>query len=208
MLPACVVTVASSVFAPTCVEFTRRYTLQLRAGWVVLTLFTGLCCLVDQTTSKAQMDTFLVFIGMGLGIVFQTIPFPLQASVEDADDAGRIVGLLVITRFLGGLLGLAINSVVFNSGFADQIATLGPLPAEVGQLSDPRQALGFIPTLRTLALDQETMRRLTEAYRIPFRAVWMVLTSASGVGLATSFLTKQLNLEKEDLGRQRFSRSS
>ncbi|KAK6827662.1 MFS general substrate transporter [Apiospora arundinis] len=178
---------------------------QLRAGWVVLTLFTGLCCFVDQTTSKAQMNTFLAFIGVGLGIVFQTIPFPLQASVDDADDVGRIVGLLVITRFLGGLLGLAINSVVFNSGFADQIAAFGPLPAEVSQLSDPRQALGFIPALRSLNLDEAMARRLTEAYRVSFRAVWIVLTSASGVGLATSFLTKQLDLEREELGRQRFN---
>lgn len=51
------------------------------------------------------MDTFLGFIGVGLGIVFQTISFPLQASVDDGDNAGRIVGLLVIARFLGGLLG-------------------------------------------------------------------------------------------------------
>ncbi|KAI1206361.1 MFS general substrate transporter [Annulohypoxylon truncatum] len=207
ILPACVVTVAFSVFAPVCVEFTRRYTLLLHTGWVTLTLFIGLWCIVDQTSSKAVKDTFLVFIGIGLGTVFQTIPFPLQASVEEADDSGRLVGLLVITRFLGGVLGLAIGSSVFNSGFAHQIAAFGPLPIQVSQLSDPRQAIGFIPMLRTLSLDTETMSRLTEAYRIPFRTVWIVLASISGVGLVTSLLTKQLNLEKEDLGRQRFDDS-
>lgn len=149
----------------------------------------------------------MVFVGVGLGIVFQTVPFPLQASVEEADDSGRIVGLLVITRFLGGLLGLAIGSEVFNSGFAHQIAAFGPLPAEVSQLSDPRQAIGFIPSLRTLSLDVETMERLIEAYRIPFRNVWIVFAAISGVGLVTSLLTKQLDLEKEDLGRQRFDDS-
>lgn len=201
------VSVAFSVFAPICVEFTRRYTLLLHSGWIILTLFTGLWCTLDQTSSKAVKDTFLVFIGIGLGIVFQTTPFPLQASVEDADDSGRIVGLLVITRFLGGLFGLAIGSVVFNIGFAHQIAAFGPLPIEVSQLSDPRQAIGFIPTLRTLDLDIETMGRLTEAYRIPFRTVWIVLASISAVGLVMSLLTKQLDLEKEDLGRQRFDNS-
>ncbi|XXH00077.1 hypothetical protein Hte_006419 [Hypoxylon texense] len=202
MLPACVVSVAFSVFAPICVEYTRRYTLPLHAGWIILTLFAGLWYTVNQTSSKGEKDTFLVFIGIGLGIVFQTVPFPLQASVKEADDSGRIVGLLVIMRFLGGVLGLAIGSVAFNSGFAHQIAAFGPLPAEVSQLSDPRQAIGFIPTLRTSSLDAETMRRLTEAYRLPFRTVCVVLTSISGVGLITSLLTKQLDLEKEDLGRQ------
>ncbi|KAI1088168.1 MFS general substrate transporter [Rostrohypoxylon terebratum] len=207
ILPACVVSVAFSVFAPVCVELTRRYTLMLHTGWVILTLFIGLWCAVDQTSSKAVKDTFLVFVGIGLGIVFQTVPFPLQASVEEADDSGRVVGLLVIVRFLGGVLGLAIGSVVFNSGFAHQIAAFGPLPAEVSQLSDPRQAIGFIPTLRTLHLDAETTWRLTEAYRIPFRTVWIVMASISGVGLITSLLTRQLDLEKENLGRQRFDDS-
>lgn len=104
-------------------------------------------------------------------------------------------------------MGLAICSVVFNSGFAHQIAAFGPLPAEVSQLSDPRQAIGFIPTLRALSLDTETMRRLTEAYRIPFRTVRIALASISGAGLVMSLLTKQLNLEKKDLGRQRFDNS-
>ncbi|KAI1758850.1 MFS general substrate transporter [Hypoxylon sp. FL1150] len=207
ILPACIVSVAFSVFAPICVEYTRRYTILLHTGWVILTLFAGLWCIVDQSSSKAVRDTFLIFIGIGLGIVFQTIPFPLQASVEDPDDSGRIVGLLVITRFLGGVLGLAICSAVFDSGFAEQIAAFGPLPAQVSQLSDPLQAIGFIPTLRTLDLDTDAMGRLTEAYRIPFRNVWICLAAISGVGLVTSLLTKQLDLEKEDLGRQRFDDS-
>lgn len=163
--------------------------------------------MVDQDSSKAMRDTFQVFIGIGIGIVFQTIPFPLQASVQNADDSGRIVGLLVIIRFLGGLLGLAICSAVFNSEFAREIAAFGPLTGEISQLSDPRRAIGFIPELRNLNLDEQTMNRLIEAYRIPFRTVWIVLTSISGVGFVTGLLTKQLDLEKEDLGRQRFDDS-
>lgn len=204
ILPACVVSVAFSVFAPVYVEVTRRYTLLLHSGWIILTLFTALWCTIDQTSSKAVKDTFLVFIGIGLGIVFQTIPFPLQASAKQADDSGRLVGLLVITRFLGGLLGLAIGSVVFSSTFANQMSAFGQLSPEIRQLSDPRQAIGFIPTLRLLDLDTETMARLTEAYRITFRAVWIALASISGVGVITSFLTRQLDLEREDLGTQRF----
>jgi hypothetical protein len=164
----------------------------------------GLWCIVDQDSSKAVRETFLVFIGVGLGIVFQTVPFPLQASVEDANDGGRIVGLLVIVRFLGGVLGLAIGSATFNSGFTGQIASFEPLPVELIQLSDPHQAIGFIPTLRTLTLDMNTTNRLIDAYRIPFRTMWIVFTAISSAGLITSLLTKQLDLEKEDLGRQQF----
>lgn len=200
-------TVAFSVMAPLSVELTRRYLIPLYSGWAILALFIGLWCIVDHNTSNAIRDTFLVFIGVGLGTVFQTVPFPLQASVKDADDSGRIVGLLVITRFLGGVFGLAIGSVVFNSGFSNQIAKFGTLPPEVRLLSDPRQAIGFIPTLRNLDLDQAIMMQLIEAYRIPFRTVWIVLASIASLGLLTSFFTKQLSLEKETLGRQHFDSS-
>ncbi|CAG8953640.1 hypothetical protein HYFRA_00010099, partial [Hymenoscyphus fraxineus] len=205
ILPACVISVLSSVLAPLLVSHTRHYTLLLRTGWALLTLSTGLLYTITQTTSQAQKTTILLLLGIGLGIVFQTIPFPLQASVSDADDSGRLVGLLVITRFLGGLLGLAIGSVVFNSGFARQIAIFGELPVEVGGLSDSSQAIGFIPMLRTVGVDAEVMRRLLEAYRIPFRSLWVVLAAISGVGFVMSLFTEELDLEREELGRQRFS---
>lgn len=131
----------------------------------------------------------------------------MQASVKHVDDAGLTAGLAVIFRIFGGLVGLAAGSSAFNTVFGHQVASLSPLPAELSQLSDPRQAVSFIPALRSLDLPDATMSSIISAYRMSFRAIWIVLACLAGLGLVSSLLLKELNLETEELGRQRFEGS-
>lgn len=131
----------------------------------------------------------------------------MQASVKHVDDAGLAAGLTVIFRIFGGLIGLAAGSSAFNGVFGPQIASLSPLPAEIIELSDPRLAVSLIPTLRSLELPDATMNSIIYAYRISFRAIWIVLAGLSGLGLLSSLLLKELNIETEELGKQRFEGS-
>lgn len=207
MLPACCLSVGLSIISPIAVEATRRYRLQLWIGWILLTLLLGLWCIVDQGTTQKEYDALLAFLGSGIGIIFTTNLIPMQASIKHVDDAGLAAGLTVIFRIFGGLIGLAVGSSAFNSVFSTQIASLGPLPAEVSVLSDPRQAIGFIPTLRLLDLPPATMNNIIDAYRISFRAIWIVLACLAGVGLVSSLLLEELDLENEEMGKQRFEES-
>lgn len=69
MLPACCLSVGLSIISPIAVEVTRRYRAQLWIGWVLMTLFLGLLCRVDQNTSQSEYDAFLALLGSGIGIV-------------------------------------------------------------------------------------------------------------------------------------------
>lgn len=131
----------------------------------------------------------------------------MQASSKHVDDAGLAAGLTVIVRIFGGLIGLAVGSSAFNSVFGTQVASLSPLPDTVSDLSDPRLAIGFIPTLRSLDLPDATMSIIINAYRISFRAIWIVLACFAGVGLGSSLLLEELDLENEEMGKQRFEDS-
>lgn len=131
----------------------------------------------------------------------------MQASIKHVDDAGLAAGLTVIVRIFGGLIGLAVGSSAFNSVFDAQIASLSPLPATLSDLSDPRLAIGFIPTLRSLDLPAATMSSIINAYKISFRAIWIVLACFAGVGLVSSLLLEELDLESEEMGKQRFEDS-
>ncbi|KAH8648629.1 major facilitator superfamily domain-containing protein [Xylariales sp. PMI_506] len=204
ILPVSCLTVGFSVISPIAVEITRRYRMQLLAGWLLSTLALGLQCMVDRGTSRAATVIFQVILGIGGGTVFTSTAIPLQASVPHVDDTGIAAGFLVIVRLFGALIGLAIGSAVFNSIFSIRISALYPLPDVLKVLQDPNQAIGFIPVLRTLDLPPETMQSLVEAYRIPFRGIWIVLTSLCGVGLAATWFLEELSLEKEDIGRQTF----
>ncbi|CAI6083860.1 unnamed protein product [Clonostachys chloroleuca] len=206
-LPVCVATVVFSFVAPIIIEVTRRYRLLLWSGWLLLTLFMGLLCLIDQNTPRAQIYAFQCLLGMGIGIVFTGGQVPMQASVEHVDNTGLAVGTLIVVRIFGALVGLCIGSTVFSSVFAKSIAELGTLPEPVKILENPTQAIEFIPALRMLDLDEEFMRELIDAYRKPFVAIQIAMTCLSGVGFLTSLLIKELTLEREEVGRQGFEES-
>jgi MFS family permease len=191
ILPFCCLTVGFSIISPVVVELTRRYRLQLWLGWILLAVFLGLWCLVDRTTPSAETNGFQVVFGIGIGIIFTTSAIPIQASVKNVDDTGLAAGILVVFRLFGALVGLAIGSTAFNSVFRQSIAALGPLPEAIQQLEDASQAIGFIPSLRKLDLPNKTMDSLINAYRIPFRTIWIIMTCLSGVGFLTSLFIRE-----------------
>lgn len=205
-LPICCLTVAFSFIAPIIIEVTRRYRVLIWFGWIIITLSLGLWCLVDQNTPRAEIYVFQALLGIGVGTVFTASQVPMQASMDHVDDTGLAVGTLIVVRLFGALIGLATGSAVFSSVFQKSITQLGPLPEAVKLLEDSSQAINFIPLLRTV--DVQNKFALVDVYRIAFRAIWIVLTCLSGVGLLASFYIKDFTLEKEELGRQGFEHSS
>lgn len=207
-LPICILVVFFSFVTPVIVEFTRRYRLLLWVGWLVTTVFFGLWCMVGKDTSRAEAYCFQAFLGAGAGILFTGIQIPMQASVVNVDDMGLAVGMLVVFRLFGGLVGLAIGSTSFNSVFKTHIDALDPLPEQVMILRDPSQAVSFIPSMATLDLPVDSLDSLVKVYQKSFQAIWIVLTAFSGVGFFLSFLIKELSLENEEIGRQGFESGS
>ena len=208
MLPICCVVVAFSLIAPVIIEITRKYCLLLWLGWVTTVLFLGLWCLVGPTTSRAEANSFQALLGIGVGILFTGIQIPLQASVSHVDDTGLVVGMLVVFRYSGGLLGLAVGSTVFNSLFQRSIAAVKSLPESEQILEDASQAISFIPMLRTLDLSDQSMSTLIEVYRDAFQGIWVAMTCIAGIGSLVSLFTKHYDLENEEIGRQGFDRAS
>ncbi|KAK8010045.1 MFS general substrate transporter [Apiospora arundinis] len=204
-LPICCLTVAFSFIAPIIVEITRHYRTLIWIGWVVITLFMGLWCLVGQNTSRAEIYAFQSLLGAGVGTVFTGAQIPMQASVPDADDTGLAVGTLIVVRLFGALIGLSISSTVFSSVFGRSIAALKPLPQAIKVLDDPSQAVNFIPMLRLVDIPEKS--RLIEAYQQPFRAIWIVMTCFAGAGFVASLFIKRLSLEREETSRQGFEHS-
>ncbi|KAI1866591.1 hypothetical protein JX265_007892 [Neoarthrinium moseri] len=203
-LPICCLTVAFSFIAPVIIELTRRYRVLLWVGWVIMTLFLGLWCLVGPSTPRVEVYVFQAFLGVGLGTVFTGSQVPMQASVSHVDDTGLAVGTLIVVRLFGALIGLSISSTIFSSVFSKSIAALGRLPEPVKKLEDSTEAINFIPLLRLVDIPDKSS--IIEAYRQPFQAIWIMMTCFSGVGLMACLFIREHTLEKEEVGRQGFAR--
>ena len=129
---------------------------------------------------------------------------PMQASVTSVDDTGLAVGLLLTFRLLGGLVGLAVGSTLFNNIFTSAIADIQNLPGSLAILRDGTQAIGFVPQLRTLEVAQEVLNPVVNAYLEAMRVIFYAMTAFGVVGFLSSIFTWEYTLQKTDLGRQRF----
>jgi hypothetical protein len=204
ILPVCILMIAASSAAPIAVKMTKRYLPYLWFGWILTTLGIGLFCLLGKDTSMGMAYGFQALVGIGVGIVFTVTALPMQGSVRNVDDQGLAAGILVMFRLYGALVGLAIGSAVFNSIFAKTIVSMEPLPEALMELADPSSAIGFIPKMIELDLPEDQMTILIDAYRVPFRGIWITLTALSGLGTIFSFFMAKIDHDNEEMGKQRF----
>ncbi|RYP53979.1 hypothetical protein DL768_001129 [Monosporascus sp. mg162] len=99
------------------------------------------------------------------------------------DSPGLRIGLTV--RLTGDLVDLAVASAIFNEEFRRSIgAVVGRLPEPLGErLSDARNAIDFVPALRTLELPEDVLAGRLGAYWEAFRGIWIAMACFSGLGL-------------------------
>ncbi|KAJ2978570.1 hypothetical protein NQ176_g3741 [Zarea fungicola] len=203
LIPFFAVLMAFTAIAALAVEYSRRYLWEIWAGWVLLTVGTGLCALWHMEQGMAMTASFQVIAGIGIGSLFSVLPIPMQASPEKADDQGLAVGMLVAFRLFGALIGLAVASTAFNSKFSQELASLGSVVSGIAHL-DPKDALAFIPSMKDSDMTQETLFAVQGAYVESFRVVFYILAAFGAVGAVTSLFTKELTIESEEQGKQAF----
>ena len=207
ILPAGCSIVGFSVISAIFVEVVHAYRWLIIFNWILATGGVGLWALWYSSSSPALLYGLQVLAGVGVGTLFTVLTIPMQASVDDVDDMGIAAGITVSFRLFGGLLGLAVGSSVFNNVLASRIASLGHLPSEVEVLNDIREAIAFIPMLRSLRGQLPIMPSILDAYRTSFMAVFLALAGFGVIGFLTSLWTKELSLQKNELGRQRLEKS-
>ncbi|KAF7521722.1 hypothetical protein G7054_g12370 [Neopestalotiopsis clavispora] len=204
-LPYCAVSIGFSAISGVLVNKLRRYRLILWSGWILSTVFTGLLYRLNQHSTPAEVYSFQVLVGVGIGTVLTVTALPTQASAKDLNDTGIAAGMLVIFRFFGALIGLTVGSTVFSSAFQQKINAItesGQLPEAAEFLRDSTQALSFVHYLRDLDLAREDMDIIIGVYTRAFQIVWLVFMGASVLGFFFSLFIKELSMESDEVGRQ------
>ncbi|CAN9203491.1 unnamed protein product [Alternaria alternata] len=200
-LPVCFLAIATAVASAVAVEIMRKYKLVIIISWVFMAVGAGVLTLLDRSSTLAEMESFQVLLGIGIGPFWSVLNLPLQASVP-VDDMGFAAGILCSFRLFGGLIGLAISSTIFNLIFANNIASLQPLPGQLAALHDVREAVGFVTLLRRVEVPADVLGRVIEDYRKSvFGVLWMV-TATAMVGFIVSWFIKDKPLDQEEQGKQ------
>ncbi|CAG2009568.1 unnamed protein product [Fusarium graminearum] len=170
------------------------------AAFSSFVVFNILMATMSKETTSSQIWTFLIFLGLGLGICLPSLVTAAHFATPQ-ELVAITSGLMISLRSLGGSVGLAVYSAVFHHGFS---SSLGPqiagavLPLGFPNKELPQLISAFVSNNETAiklidGISPEIIEAghegLLEAYRVGFRGVWVTTASISFVAIiVASFL--------------------
>ncbi|KAJ6084921.1 hypothetical protein N7499_004550 [Penicillium canescens] len=183
----------SGMVAGILITVTGRYRWAVWLGWVLSTIGLGLLCLIKVHTSVAGWIFLNIVSGLGLGILFPSLGYAIQASSEP-ENLAIAVAMFSFFRALGQSIGVAVGGVVFqNRMFSNLMKYPGLAPMADAYSKD---AAGLVQIIKAMA-DSADKANLKEAYTDSLRTVWSVCCAVSGVALVISLLTEHYDLDRD-----------
>ncbi|RPD70245.1 MFS general substrate transporter [Lentinus tigrinus ALCF2SS1-7] len=154
MLPFSLGSALMSVLVGQVVSRTGRWRPVMWFAWVLITLGFGLMIMLDDRANAAENFLYPLITAAGLGSLFQIPLIGLQAAMPPKDMA-TTTGAYVLSRALGGTVGIAIRQAIISSTVR-----------EIPHIADSVQRAA-----------------LTGAYARSIRTIWIVSMPIAGAAL-------------------------
>ncbi|KAL8827609.1 MAG: hypothetical protein Q9170_006947 [Blastenia crenularia] len=174
------------------ITITGRYRWAIWSGWVLTVLGTGLLCLLDAHTSVVEWVFLNLVGGLGMGMLFPSMAFAIQASQKNKDLAFA-VAMFSFFRAFGQALGVAVGGTVFQNQMKTKLLTYPSLASKAKEYSSDASSL--VQIIKAMD-DGATKENLQHAYADSLRVVWATMCGLAGVGLLLSLWTKGLDMNK------------
>jgi EmrB/QacA subfamily drug resistance transporter len=106
--------VLTSILSGRLISRFGRYKIFPVLGTAVMTVGLVLLSTLHVDTTSAQIDAYLVVLGLGLGLVMQVLVLAVQNAV-DFSVLGAATSGVTLTRGIGGALGTAVFGTIFST---------------------------------------------------------------------------------------------
>ncbi|KAL4922005.1 major facilitator superfamily domain-containing protein [Aspergillus aurantiobrunneus] len=192
LFPGTFTVAPSAVVVGILVTMYGHYRWAIWLGWVLSTFGLGLLCYLDVETSIPSWIFINIVSGIGLGLLFPSLGFAIQASATP-DTLAIAVGMFSFFRAMGQTVGVAIGGVVFqNRMFHNllQYPALAPRAREYSQ-----DAAGLVQVIVEMAAGEEKLA-LQTAYVDSLRIVYAVCCGVCGVAMLLSVFTQSYDLNR------------
>ncbi|KAL2009526.1 hypothetical protein VTN00DRAFT_5333 [Thermoascus crustaceus] len=174
------------------VTITGRYRWAIWLGWALSTLGLGLLCIIDVGTSIPGWIFLNIVPGLGLGILFPSLAFGVQASSTN-ENLAIAVAMFSFFRSFGQSIGVAIGGVIFQNRMYENLLGYPALAPMAKPLS--KDAAGLVQVIKSMP-DGGVKMNLKQAYTDSLRIVWAVCCVICGVAFLLSFLTEHYDLNR------------
>jgi hypothetical protein len=182
----------SAIIVGFVVTYTGKYRWAIWLGWTVSTIGLGLLCIIKPDTSIVGWIFLNIVPGIGLGVLFPSLGYAIQASATN-ENLAIAVAMFSFFRAFGQATGVAIGGVVFQNRMHSQLLNYPALAPLADQYS--RDAAGLVQILKSMP-DGNDKNDLRTAYTDSLRIVWAVCCAISGVALMASLLTESYDLNR------------
>jgi hypothetical protein len=169
---------------------TNSYLWLIWAGWAIATLGTGLTILMKPGTTIVEFIFINIVPGIGLGILFPSLQFQLQAASTQKDMAWT-VAMFTFFRTFGQALGVAIGGVIFQNEMARKLRRYPEYTARAAELAKDAAALVEVIKDTPAGPGKDALRT---AYTDSIRTVYIVLTALAGLALCSTLWVKSYDI--------------
>lgn len=181
----------SAIIVGLTITRTGRYRWAIWSGWTISVLGMGLLCYMKPDTSVPGWIFLNLVSGLGLGILFPSLTFAIQASATP-ENLAMAVGMFAFFRALGQAFGVAVGGVVFQNQMFKNLLRYPGLAEKAAAYS--ADAAGLVQIIKAMPEGVEKVH-LREAYTDSLRIVWAVCCGICGVGLLLGFFIKGYDLD-------------
>ncbi|KAL8704544.1 MAG: hypothetical protein Q9201_002279 [Fulgogasparrea decipioides] len=184
--------------APACVvvgvliTVTGRYRWAIWSGWVLTVLGTGLLYLLDVHTSTLAWVFLNLVGGLGIGMLFPSMAFAIQAS-QTNEDLAFAVAMFSFFRAFGQAIGVAVGGTVFQNQIKMKLSKYPALAAKAAEYS--KDASSLVQVIKGME-DGVVKDTLQHAYADSLKVVWVTLCGSAAAGLVASLWTRGLDMNK------------
>ncbi len=147
---------------------------------------------MDVDTSIPAFIFINIVPGIGLGLLFPSIGFAIQASATN-ETLAIAVGMFSFFRAMGQAVGVAIGGVVFQNRMYHYLLgyeALAPMASAYSQ-----DAAGLVEVIKSMPGGAEKLA-LQTAYTDSLRIVYAVCCAVCGVALVLSLGTQSYDLNR------------
>lgn len=169
-----------------------RYRCSISLGWNLTTLGVGILHLLDVNTTIPQCVFIDLISGLGLGILFSSLQFQLQAASSDSHLAFA-VAMSSFFRSFRQALGVAVGGVIFQNEMAKNLMKHPAFAATANELA--RDVASLVQNIKD-TYDRPDKLALRSAYADSLKTVYIVLICLSGLALVLSTAIKGYDLNR------------
>ncbi|KAJ2298896.1 hypothetical protein IWW55_004341 [Coemansia sp. RSA 2706] len=195
MLPYLAGISIASIGAGFVVSKTGRYRLIIAVGSLIHATGCALFVLLDEHTSMARQIGFLLFVGLGLGFIIQTLIIAAQAAVSVKDMAAT-TSLVMFMRVLGSSIGIAVFQSMLQNAVIPELTTLaGQYPAHAQVFA---ASLNDQSVIYSSNLPNNVQSQLVHFYVVALQRVFIAATAFTGAAFVAVLGIKHIPLDQRN----------